>query len=170
MSRIKMIILKLTILTVLCSFFFYIGNLLTISPTYISGNGNLSLLAIPAVLLCLIFLVIQWTKLVQYFNIRTSALIAGFIGLVLVLLWRVNYQIDSYRDYQSFVRDLALQREVEGGASLEASLQYVNQIADWDSPYMSNQIFNLNTFIMYLCLTLLFGMAVTITYKLKKRT
>ncbi|MBN7453233.1 hypothetical protein I3U53_24630 [Mycobacteroides abscessus subsp. abscessus] len=170
MSRIKIIILKLTILIVISSFFFYIGNLLTVRPTDISGNGNLSLLAIPAVLLCLIFLVVEWTKLIRFFNINIPALIAMFIGLSLVLFWRISYQVDAFRQKQSFVRDVALQREIEGGASLEASLEYVNQIAGWSSPYMSNQLFNLNTFLIFVCIPLLLGTVVTIINKLKKQT
>lgn len=139
-------ILGLGLGLIICAGIFYLGNLMTVNPVQTSGNGNPMLLALP--ILCLIGGIIArgWTAVIMKWS--KILLWSGFGIIPLLLYVAYRYQAKQFDRYRTHVKNIVMDDE------WRADLDYVNSITDISSIYMNDQLYNVNTFIMFVGLTL----------------
>lgn len=134
-----------------CAGIFYLGNLITVNPLQISGNGNPALLALPILLFLMLFIVAGWMGLIM--NWSTRILLAGVTIIPAFLYVAYRYQANEFDTYRTYVKHVVMNQEGRG-----ADWNYVDSItSNVFSIYMNNQLFNVNTFFMYIGLTLWIG-------------
>ncbi|KDN59059.1 MAG: hypothetical protein LPJ96_07565 [Exiguobacterium sp.] len=135
-----------------CIGIFYLGNVMTVQPEKISGNGNPALIGLFLLFFFILFFMLGWMELMA--NVRPRLLWYGFVFIPMLLVAGYRYQMNAFDRYRTYVTDIVLNQEGRGG------LDYANSItSDVFSIYMNNQLFNVNTFFMYVGLTLWIGIA-----------
>ena len=128
---------------------FFIGNLSTVHPVQISGNGNPALLFIPILLFLALFIVNDWIKMLKYLNPKSISLIVLLFIIAIALSIGYNLQVDEFYERKDYVQQVVLERENGMSDPL-----YLKRVTGIKSTYMSNQLFNFNTLIMYFLLTI----------------
>lgn len=133
-----------------CAGIFYLGNLMTVQPEYISGNGNPALIGLFLLFFFMLLFMLGWMELLV--NVRPRWLWGGFLFIPVLLVAPYQYQVNEFHRYRTYVTDIVMNQAGRGG------LDYANSItSDVFSIYMNNQLFNVNTFFMYVGLTLWIG-------------
>ncbi|MCC5892798.1 hypothetical protein [Exiguobacterium sp.] len=141
-----------------CAGIFYLGNLLTVDPADISGNGNPAFLGLFFLFFFILFFMLGWMELMA--NVRTRLLWSGFLVLPLIFVAAYRYQMNEFDRYRTYVKDIVMNQVGRG------DLDYANSItSDVFSIYMNNQLFNVNTFFMYVGLTLWIGIALMLWHR-----
>lgn len=133
----------------IASFAFYLGNLSTVDPVQISGNGNPALLFIPILLLLALFIVNDWVKVIKFFNFNARTLFLLLFIVVIALFFIYEQQVDEFYERKDYVQQVVIEREYKITDPL-----FLERVTGITYTYMSNQLFNLNTFVMYILLTL----------------
>lgn len=143
-------ILGLVLALLICVGIFYLGNSMTVNPEQTSGNGNPMLLALPILLLIGGIIVRGWMAMIMNWNSRL--LWGGFVVILVLLYTAYRYQANEFDRYRTYVKDIVMNDR------WRADLDYANSItSDVFSIYMNNQLYNMNTFFMYVGLTLWIG-------------
>ncbi|GGA79890.1 hypothetical protein [Ornithinibacillus halotolerans] len=151
--------LKLIIIIVFSAVLFYFVNTMTPLPSQSSGNGNpaILLMFILAPLFC--YLVILWLNLFRDMNI--NLLILVIVMIVIAIHWVIGfyYQISSFMKYKKLLQDVY--QEEMGFVDYE----YIDQITDFFSIHMNSQYFNLNTYLMFLTMSIFISILIMIKQK-----
>lgn len=130
-----------------CAGIFYLGNLMTVQPEYISGNGNPALIGLFLFFFFMLLFMLGWMELMA--NVHPRLLWSGFLFIPVLLVSAYRYQMNAFDRYRVYVTEIVLNQPGRG------DLDYANSItSDVFSIYMNNQLFNVNTFFMYVGLTL----------------
>lgn len=145
---------------IIASFSFFLGNLSTVDPVQISGNGNPALLFIPILLILALFIVNDWIKVIKFSNFNYRTLFVFLFTIGIALFFRYEHQVDEFHERKDYVQQVVIEREYKISDPL-----YLEQVTGIKYTYMSNQLFNFNTFFMYILLTL----AIAIIYVLWTR-
>lgn len=130
-------------LLVICGLLFIFGNLMQTMPKQISGNGNLGVVSMLALVILFPFVVYVCVRLLIQLRIRPRGLSLLGVGAVLDLCFGYLYQLQSYSNYKEFVKEQVIS---SGRTSDEV---YIDSITSGFSSYMNSQFFNVNTFIMF---------------------
>lgn len=130
-----------------CGVAVYFGSLMTTHPKQISGNGNLGLIFLPVLLLFFWPIVSGWTNLIEAIDRRWLAI--GVVALPVLLISGYRNQQIEFEKYRTYVIDVVMNREGRGDLAYAKSIT-----SDVFSTYMNNQLFNLNTFLMYIGLSI----------------
>lgn len=141
--------LGLIIALIVCAGIFYLGNLMTVHPATTSGNGNPMLLALPILFIMGVMIVRGWMEVITNWNKRL--LWSGCALTPLLLYAAYRYQETEFDLYRTYVTEIVMKDE------WRADWDYANSVTDIFSIYMNNQLYNVNTFFMYIGLTLWIG-------------
>ncbi|KGI84893.1 MULTISPECIES: hypothetical protein [unclassified Exiguobacterium] len=133
----------------IASLAFYLGNLSTVDPVQISGNGNPALLFIPILLLLALFIMNDWIKVMKFFNSNSRILLPLLFIIGIALFFIYEQQVDNYHERKEYVQQVVIEREYKITDPL-----FLERVTGITYTYMSNQLFNLNTFVIYILLTL----------------
>lgn len=140
---------------------FYFGNLMTVNPLKVSGNGNLALIIIPLLLIFMVFLVYGWVQILNKFNLKSSVLVISLILLGFIFYFGYQNQANEYVKYKEYVQQTILNQD-----NRSADLEYVQSVTNGIlSPYLNNQFFNVTTFSMYIVLSLSISVLVVLFTK-----
>lgn len=145
---------------VLTSLAFYLGNLSTVEPVQISGNGNPALLFIPILLLLALFIMNDWIKVMKFFNFNSRILLPLLFIIGTALFFIYEQQVDDFHERKEYVQQVVIEREYKISDPL-----YLDRVTGIKHTYMSNQLFNVNTFVMYMLMTA----AIAIMYVIRTR-
>lgn len=132
-----------------CVGIFYLGNLMTVDPATTSGNGNPMLLALPILFLIGGMIVQGWMAVIMNWSLRSIWSVFAIIPVLLYVSYR--YQANEFDRYRTYVITTVMNDE------WRADWDYANSVTDIFSIYMNNQLYNVNTFFMYVGLTLWIG-------------
>ncbi|WP_214746886.1 hypothetical protein [Exiguobacterium sp. s189] len=143
-----------------CGVAVYFGSLMTTHPKQISGNGNLGLIFLPVLLLFFLPIVSGWTNLIEAVDQRWLAI--GVIALPVLLTSGYRNQQIEFEKYRTYVIDVVMNQEGRGDLAYAKSIT-----SDVFSTYMNNQLFNLNTFLMYIGLSIWVSILIVLFQKKK---
>lgn len=137
---------------------FYLGNLGTPSPGSTSGNGNPAILFMGLLLVLFFILVYLWKRIIDALQItRTTKLIVIAANIAHFILG-IMYQRSSFLAYRQVIADA---NEKEYGY---VDWVYIDQITSfWSlSIHLNNQYFNVNTFLLFCSLSILFALSLNL--------
>lgn len=128
---------------------FYLMHAMTVQPGSISGNGNPALIFIAPLAICFVILVVLWKRVFVVHQmskrfVKVGMLLTGGYVIIGFVLQRIG--LNRYKDviYKAIL-------EAEG----QVDLHYVESITSGLSIHVNNQYFNVNTFFMFISITLL---------------
>lgn len=155
----KKVYLKVIIISFINAVLFYLINSMNPYPGQSSGTGN------PAIILMFIlgplfcYLVILWVELFKKVNLKPTMLVLGIVAILTHLLVGFLYQKGSFIKYRNILQDAYHERHGF------VDHVYIDQITSLFSIHVNNQYFNLNTYLMFLTLSILLAFLVIITQK-----
>lgn len=150
-----------SILLFLVATFFFLINLMTIRPGVISGNGNIAILFMMPLPIFFIALIVLWSGLLKRMKFRRRIL-GGCISLILfVVTVAILFQYKSFKAYKHYLYQV--NKDLPG---VNGDWAYINSITSGLSAHVNDQYFNVNTFFIFIMLTLVGGI---IVYLLKGR-
>jgi len=135
---------------------------MTVTPGTTSGNGNPALFIGFTLIPIMISMVFLWIRIINTKTIKNKFLIAGMLLIVIHWIIAFMYQMKEFRIYKEVIKNALLEKD--GVVSTE----YLNSITSIFSVYVNNQYFNLNTFIMFLTLSLFVAILFCILGRLEK--
>lgn len=154
----------LVVLLIISGFLFYFGNQMTAAPESSSGNGNLAILSMIALVfitpIFIFFLMITLNNL----RLRLGYLVTMIILSLSYVIVGFLYQSNEYSKYKNLVKEIVL---AEGETK---DLDYIDSITSGVSPFMNSQYFNLNTFVMFICFVIFISSMIILYFKKKKST
>lgn len=146
MNRLKQLQIVLLVLMTICTFFFWAGHGFEVSSHQISGNGNPGILF--AYIIVFLFPLIVLGIIVLFLNdARHLSLMTTIILAAIYTYIGYFHQRESYVTYQHLKR----QQMIDAGLALD----YIDGVLVGFSIYLNSQFFNLNTFLIYICLVLM---------------
>lgn len=140
--------LFLCINLVVISLIFLFGNSMTTTPGRSSGNGNPAIILLVPLFILFVILVSQWFYILKDKKIKIRSTIIFLLVIVCHCIVGMYYQFISHRNY----RDLLAQVYAEEFGSID--WQYMNSITTGFSIHMNNQFFNLNTYLIFVSLSI----------------
>lgn len=141
-----------SILLLLVAALFYLINLMTVRPGVISGNGNIAILLMMPLPVFFIALIFLWSGLLKRMKLRRRIL-GGCIPLILfVVSTAILFQYKSFKAYTLYLYQV--NKDLPG---VNGDWAYINSITSGLSAHVNNQYFNLNTFFIFILLTLVGG-------------
>ncbi|MFZ0075168.1 MAG: hypothetical protein WAL00_03550 [Exiguobacterium undae] len=123
---------------------FYFGYVMTPYPHQSSGNGNPALLLIPLLPVLAIFTTITMARLFLHLAFRPIWLMVMTLLSGLYLIGGSLYQIIRYQAYQEELIRIVVENTND--------FEYAESLTDAFSIFMNAQVFNFNTFFLYVCL------------------
>ena len=133
---------------IIISFIFIFGNAMTTTPGQTSGNGNPAILLLLPLFVLFIVLIFQWFKVFRDKIISKKAVIILSLLVVCHQVIGIYYQIKSFRSYRISLA------EVYEGQFGEIDWDYIDSITSGFSIHINNQYFNINTYFLFLSLSL----------------
>lgn len=121
---------------------------MTVMPGTASGNGNPALLIVLILIPLMILMVTLWIRIMKIQFIKVKFLIVGMVLIVIHWIIAFIYQMREFEDYKEVIKNALLERN--GVVSAE----YLDDITSIFSLNVNNQYFNLNTFFMFLTLSI----------------
>ncbi|WNF38360.1 hypothetical protein RJD24_08035 [Bacillaceae bacterium IKA-2] len=155
----KKIFLQAIIISVISAVLFYLSNLMNPSPGQSSGNGNPAIIFMFILVPLFCYLVILWVKLFKKVNLKPTMLVLGIVAIATHWMVGFFYQKGSLIKYKNILQDAY--HEQHGFVDNV----YIDQITSLFSIHVNNQYFNLNTYLMFLTLSILISSLVIITQK-----
>ncbi|PAD74703.1 hypothetical protein [Paenibacillus campinasensis] len=128
---------------------FIFGNSMTTRPGTTSGNGNPAILLFVPLVILFIVLISQWFKVFRHTHVKLKNLIIMTVLLVGHQVIGVYVQIISFRNYRDFLAEIYAQQY--GTVDWE----YIHSITSGLSIHINNQYFNVNTYFLFIGLSLL---------------
>lgn len=115
---------------------------MTVMPGTASENGNPALLIVLILIPLMILMVTLWIRImkIQFIKVKFLIVIHWIIAFI--------YQMREFEDYKEVIKNALLERN--GVVSAE----YLDDITSIFSLHVNNQYFNLNTFFMFLTLSI----------------
>ncbi|WP_215026775.1 hypothetical protein [Bacillus sp. ISL-39] len=160
MRKTKITLLFLSLLTLLL---FFIMNRMTVSPGTTSGNGNPALLIALTLFPIFFLLVILWVRVLNFYIFQIKFLIAGMVVIVIHLIVAFIYQKNELVDYQEVIKNALIAKDGF------VDSQYLHDITSGLSIHVNNQYFNLNTFFMFITLSVLVALFYSTLTRLEER-
>ncbi len=143
-KRLLMIIINLAVTFLL----FMSGHSMTTKPGTSSGNGNPAILLFVPLAILFVVLVLQWVALFK--NTKLSRVQIVILWLIIAgnFTIGISYQMISYRKYRFF---LSRVHEEKFGVT---DWPYIKSITSGLSIHINNQYFNVNTYLLFVSLSL----------------
>lgn len=138
---------------------FYFINLMNPSPGKTSGNGNPALIHMVVLVPLFCYLVILFVKFFKEMNIKPTMLVLGIVAIATHWMVGFFYQKGSYIKHKNILQDLYYEQH-----GFEDNV-YIDQITSLFSIHVNSQYFNLNTYLMFLTLSILISFLVIIMQK-----
>ncbi|WP_216831410.1 hypothetical protein [Alkalihalobacterium elongatum] len=149
------------IISIVSGLLFYIFNLLTPSPRTVSGNGNPALLLMPILLPLFVYLVFLWIKVLKNFRINSRIALIAIIGIVFHWFFGLYYQQFLFNNHRNVLADV-YQKEFG-----YVDRVYIEQITSSLLSIHTNKLyFNLNTYLMFLTLSIFLSLSIVLIKKL----
>jgi hypothetical protein len=142
---------------------FFAANQLTPNPGQSSGNGNPAILILLILLPILCYMVVLLVKLLEIYSIKPSLYLSSIFLIVLHWIVGFLYQHASIVRYREILSEAY--NEIHGFVDWE----YILQITSVLSIHVNNQYFNINTYFMFLSLSLLLAILIVHLRKTTKR-
>ena len=139
---------KIHFICLLTLVLFLMSNKMTVMPGTASGNGNPALLIVLILIPLMILMVTLWIRIMKIQFIKVKFLIVGMVLIVIHWIIAFIYQMREFEDYKEVIKNALLERN--GVVSAE----YLDDITSIFSLNVNNQYFNLNTFFMFLTLSI----------------
>lgn len=127
---------------------FMFGNSMTTTPGRSSGNGNPAILLLFPLSIFFIVLTFQWFKVFKGKMISKKRVIILSLLVICHHVIGVYFQIMSFRSYRIFLA------KVYEGQFGTIDWDYINSITSGLSIHINNQYFNINTYFLFLSLSL----------------
>ncbi|EZP61330.1 hypothetical protein [Exiguobacterium sp. RIT341] len=147
MNRLKQLQIVLLVLITICAFFFWAGHGFEVSSHQISGNGNPGILFAYIIVFLFPLIVLGIIVLFYLIDARPLSLMTTIILAAIYTYIGYFHQRESYVTYQHLKR----QQMIDAGLALD----YIDDVLVEFSIYLNSQFFNLNTFLIYICLVLM---------------
>lgn len=147
MKRLRQLQIVLLVLMSICNFFFWAGHGFEVSSHQISGNGNPGILFAYIIAFLFPFIVLGTIALFYLIDARPLSLMTTIILSAAYAYIGYFHQRESYVTYQHLKR----QQMIDAGLALD----YIDDVLVGFSIYLNSQFFNLNTFLIYICLVLM---------------
>ncbi|MBT2640365.1 hypothetical protein J7E37_20875 [Bacillus sp. ISL-39] len=138
-------------------------NRMTVSPGTTSGNGNPALLIALTLFPIFFLLVILWVRVLNFYIFQIKFLIAGMVVIVIHLIVAFIYQKNELVDYQEVIKNALIAKDGF------VDSQYLHDITSGLSIHVNNQYFNLNTFFMFITLSVLVALFYSTLTRLEER-
>ncbi|MBG9453794.1 hypothetical protein ABE61_06790 [Lysinibacillus sphaericus] len=148
-AKITLLITSLVVLLL-----FYLSNRMTVSPVTISGNGNPALIVVAILLPMFFLMVILWVRILKVHSISKRFYIVGIILTFVHLILAFIYQRISLTNYRDVIKDALIEKNGE------VDDQYVQSITTVLDIHVNNQYFNINTFFMFISLSIFIALVV----------
>lgn len=134
------------VLLIISGFLFCFGNQMTATPGSSSGNGNLAILSMIALVFIIPIFIYFLMITLKNLRLKLGFLVTMIILSLSYMIVRFLYQSNEYSKYKNLVKEIVL---AEG---VTKDLDYIDSItSDIFSPFMNSQFFNLNTYVMFIC-------------------
>jgi hypothetical protein len=156
--------MQIFIVSAISGVLFYLINLMNPSPGKTSGSGNPALIYMIVLVPLFCYLVILCVKLFKEMNVKPTMLVIGIVAIATHWMVGFFYQKSSYIKFKSILQDLYYEQH-----GFEDNV-YIDQITSLFSIHVNSQYFNLNTYLMFLTLSILISFLVIIMQKIIKRT
>lgn len=127
---------------------------MTVSPVTISGNGNPALIVVAILLPMFFLMVILWVRILKVHSISKRFYIVGIILTFVHLILAFIYQRISLTNYRDVIKDALIEKNGE------VDDQYVQSITTVLDIHVNNQYFNINTFFMFISLSIFIALVV----------
>lgn len=144
------IFLLLNLIVIL--FIFLFGNSMTTTPGHSSGNGNPAILLLFPLLILFIILIVQWKTLFRKWVVSQTKKITVLVIIFSHFIVGVYYQSVSHGKYREFLAEVY--QDQFGSIDWE----YINSITSGFSIHINNQFFNLNTYFLFVNLSIFIWM------------
>ncbi|MBU9711723.1 hypothetical protein [Evansella tamaricis] len=142
--------ISITIATVISGLLFYVMNLMTPSAGIDSGNGNPAIVLIPILFPLFVYLVYSWIKVLKFFHMTLR------VGISTLLLITFHWVIGLYIHRVMFDRHRETLADAYEQLFGYVDWEYIDHITSSLLSIHTNKLyFNLNTFFMYLTLSIL---------------
>lgn len=148
-AKITLLITSLVVLLL-----FYLSNRMTVSPVTISGNGNPALIVVAILLPMFFLMVILWVRILKVHSISKRFYIVGIILTFVHLILAFIYQRISLTNYRDVIKDALIEKNGE------VDDRYVQSITTVLDIHVNNQYFNINTFFMFISLSIFIALVV----------
>jgi len=127
---------------------------MTVSPVTISGNGNPALIVVAILLPMFFLMVILWVRILKVHSISKRFYIVGIILTFVHLILAFIYQRISLTNYRDVIKDALIEKNGE------VDDRYVQSITTVLDIHVNNQYFNINTFFMFISLSIFIALVV----------
>lgn len=151
-------------LFIIYAIFLFIEHGMTVTPGRISGNGNPALLLIFPLLILFVILIFQWSSLIdQFITKRIQVLCVVAISVVHWII-ALLYQRMKFLNYKDVIAKAIM---IENG---DVDWEYIDSITTGLTIHVNNQYFNTNIFLMYVSLSVMISVVISVVKrKLKSR-
>jgi hypothetical protein len=151
----------ISIISIISGLVFYIFYLFTPSPGRVSGNGNPSLILMPILLPLFVYLVFLWIKVMKNFRINFRVTVITIIVIAFHWFLGLYYQRFLFDSHRNVLAD-AYQNKFG-----YVDWVYIEQITSSLLSIHTNKLyFNLNTFFMFLTLSIFISLSIILIKKL----
>ncbi|QJD83202.1 hypothetical protein [Cohnella herbarum] len=152
----KSTLLLLLNLVSLLSIFLFIEHAMTVSPGQVSGNGNPALLFVIPIVVLFLVLVYQWCRWIKLKLIPLKWTIIASMAVIFHWVVGISYQQTSFQRYKQHIA------QANKSISGEIDWAYIDSITSGLSIHINNQIFNLNTYLMMVTLSLMLAILLVV--------
>ncbi|WP_160036928.1 hypothetical protein [Paenibacillus sp. An7] len=142
---------------------FMFGNSMTTIPGQSSGNGNPAILLLLPLSIFFIVLTFQWFKFFK------DKMMSNKTVIILSLLIICHHAIGLYYQIMSFQSYRILLAEVYERQFGTIDWDYINSITSGLSIHINNQYFNINTYFLFLSLSLLIWLLSQMIISLRRK-
>jgi hypothetical protein len=137
-------IISITVVSLLAIPLFWVCNLMNPEPGQTSGNGNPAILLLFIIVILFFCLLYLWTKIFNELTIKPVILITGITLTFIHLVVSFLYQRNAFLKYKKVLAET----HKENFGSID--WQYIESITSFMSIHVNKQLFNLNTYFMFL--------------------
>ncbi|MGN7410186.1 hypothetical protein [Sporosarcina sp. SAFN-010] len=156
-AKITLFVVSLLLLGV-----FLLGNQMTPNPGTSSGNGNPALLIAFMLIPVFVFMVFLWIRIFHVHPFGNTAFIISILAILVHLSAAYIYQRNAFIEYRQVIKDALLKKDGVVDA------EYLQSITTGLSIHVNNQYFNINTYFMFVTLSILIAIVYTISEKKEK--
>jgi hypothetical protein len=133
------------------------------NPGQSSGNGNPAILVMAILLPLFCYMVFLWFRIIYSRSIRPAFFLVTMMLIIFHWIIAFFYQRKAFYEYREVLADAYKQRF--GFVEWE----YIDQISSLLSIHVNNQYFNINTYFMFLSLSVFIVLLIAFVMKLLKR-
>ncbi|ADU29245.1 hypothetical protein [Evansella cellulosilytica] len=159
----KKLYLPLVIAILLTALFFFLINVMGSSPGDTSGNGNPAIILMMLLVPLFCFFIYFSYKFFTQVTHQSKSLVYMVIAIVAHLLVGLVYQIYAFRNYKKLLQDVYYEE------FLTVDYDYIDQITSFLSIHVNSQYFNINTFFMFLSLSMFIPVLIIFAQRLIKQ-